>query len=117
MRKVEIDADLLTPKDIKRARVALGGRDPWELLRGEQEDRAVLVAWCQLSRDDPTLTFEQLEDLPFGDFVQTEDEEPDPQMTPGPISNGSSPGTSSVDGSRPELGSVEPDSAAASTSA
>jgi hypothetical protein len=117
IRKVVIDPDLLTPKDFKRARVALGGRDPWELLRGEQqEDRAVLIAWCLLSRDDPDLTFEQLEEAPFGTFVEPDEAEPDPP-TPGPSSNGAAPGGGTAARSKAKRGSSEPDSAAATSSA
>jgi hypothetical protein len=72
-RKVHVDPDLLTPRDFRRARVALGGRDPWEMLRGHQEDRPVLIAWCLLSRDDPDLTFEDVESWSFGEYVIPED--------------------------------------------
>lgn len=91
-QKIRIDADLLTAKDMRRARVALGGRDPWELLRGEQEDRAVLIAWCQLSRDNPGLTWDEVEAMPFGTYVEVEEEEE--QRPP--------EGLSSSNGSRPE---------------
>ena len=118
IRKVVIDPDLLTPKDFKRARVALGGRDPWEVLRGEQEDRAVLIAWCLLSRDAPDLTFGQLEDAPFGTFVEPDEAEvgPDPQ-TPGPTSNGSSPGNDTASKSKPRRAGSKTASAAATSSA
>jgi hypothetical protein len=74
-RKVEADPDQLTPRDFRRARVALGGRDPWEMLRGHEEDRPVLIAWCLLSRDDPDLTFDDVEGWSFGQYILTEGEE------------------------------------------
>lgn len=119
IRRVVIDPDLLTPKDFKRARVALGGRDPFELLQGDrQEDRAVLIAWCQLSRDDPDLSLEQLEETPFGEFIETEaaEGEPDPQ-TGSPASNGSRPVNDSAPKSRAKRVSSEPASDAATSSA
>lgn len=92
MKKVQIDADLLTARDMRRARAALGGKDPWEVLRGEQEDRAVLIAWCLLSRDDPTLTVDQIEEMPFGDFVEVDEEEAErPPPEPRSSTNGSGP--------------------------
>src|SRR5215216_3466295 len=74
-RKVQIDPDLLTPGDFRRGRVALGGRDPWEMLRGHQEDRAVLIGWALLSRDDPTLTLEDVDGWNFGAYIYGEDED------------------------------------------
>jgi hypothetical protein len=92
MNKVRIDADLLTARDMRRARTALGGKDPWEVLRGEQEDRAVLIAWCLLSRDDPALTLEQVEEMPFGDFIEVDEEEDErPSQEPRSSTNGSGP--------------------------
>jgi hypothetical protein len=115
MRKVVVDPDLLTPKDLKRARVALDGRDPWEILRGNQEDRAVLIAWCLLSRDDPGITFEQLEDAPFGTFIESDEDVPDPP-TPGPTNNGTAPGNSIKPASKARPAGSQPESAAATTS-
>jgi hypothetical protein len=99
-RKVHVDPDQLGPRDFRRARVALGGRDPWEMLRGHQEDRPVLIAWCLLSRDDPDLTFEDVESWNFGDYVIPEsfededdgDRPPEAQSS----SNGSGPKKTAV---------------------
>jgi hypothetical protein len=110
MKKVTIDSDLLTPRDMKRARVALNGRDPWEVMNGEREDRAVLIAWCLLSRDDPTITFEQLEEMPFGEFIEVEDEEggSEPPPTPEPVSSGTGLGESSNGNSNKTPAAAEP---------
>jgi hypothetical protein len=105
--KVLIDADLLSAKDMRRARVALGGRDPWELLRGNQEDRAVLIAWCQLSRDNPELTWDAVDEANFGTYVEvTEDEDADRPPE----------GLTSSNGSRPEKNASKPNASAASRS-
>jgi hypothetical protein len=100
-KKVLIGGDLLKPQDMRRARVMLGGRDPWELMRGYQEDRTVLIAWCLLSRDNPDLTWDEVDDQTFGEFVEVpaDDDNDDDERPP--------EGPSSSNGSRPEKQSVK----------
>ena len=118
VKKVPIDGDLLKPKDMRRARVMLGGRDPWDLMRGHQEDRTVLIAWCLLSRDNPDLTWEEVDDLTFGDFVEMPDEEGDDETppTPGPVSD-SEPGMNGSAGSKRKRNVAEREPSSSSSSA
>lgn len=57
----------LKPSDLRRARVVLGGRNPSELLEDPLE-APLLILWCLLSREDPTLTWQQMEDLTFDEI-------------------------------------------------
>ncbi len=66
-RRYRLDADELTPNDIKRARVMLDGKNPWEVLSHE-DDMFTLMIWCLKSRTDPGFTWEQAENTPFGEF-------------------------------------------------
>lgn len=86
--KVVNDPDLLTPRDLSRARKVLG-RDPAELFLF-MEDRTALVIWCTRTRDDPEFTWDQALDTPLSEIVAPPDEEPDPQPASMPASNGSS---------------------------
>src|SRR5215218_410058 len=116
-RKVHIDPDLLTPGDFRRGRVALGGRDPWEMLRGHQEDRAVFIGWALLSRDDPTLTLEDVDGWPFGAYVAEEEGAEDDSDRPpeAPSStNGSGPKRNAAKRNDKPV-SVSPSSAASTT--
>jgi hypothetical protein len=117
-KKVPIDGDLLKPQDMRRARVMLGGRDPWKVMRGYQEDRTVLIAWCLLSRDNPDLTWDEVDDQTFGEFVEVpaddefvevpaDDDDDDERPPEGP---------SSSNGSRPEKQSAKTTDAAPSKS-
>jgi hypothetical protein len=94
-----LNPELLTPRDMQRAKVALaevlGDRDPYDMI----EERATAVPftiWCLRSRVDPSFTWEQALDTPFlGDF------EPfGPPQIPGPAANGGSPGRSTASGSK-----------------
>jgi hypothetical protein len=88
--KVVLDLDQLTPRDFKRARVMLGGRDPGELIE-VHEDRTALIIWCVRSRDDPGFTWDMALDTPWSECVAPDTSEPDPQPASTPASNGSSP--------------------------
>lgn len=80
--KLMVDPDLLTPRDLRRARVALDGRNPFELL-DDPLDRVVLTIWCLVSRDDPSFTWDQAEDMPFSRLeTGGGDTEPDPPTAP-----------------------------------
>jgi hypothetical protein len=81
--KIRVDPDSLTPRDLRRARVVLDGRNPFELL-DDPLDRVVLTIWCLVSRDDSSFTWDQAEDMPFSRLdTAGEDAEPDPQIAPG----------------------------------
>jgi len=79
--KVRLDPDLLTPRDMKRARVILEGRNPFELL-DDPIDRMVLIIWALRSRTDPAFTWAEAEDTPFSDLDTTGDEPPPPRGGP-----------------------------------
>jgi len=123
-KKVPIDGDLLKPIDFRRARVMLGGRDPWELYRGHQEDRTVLIAWCLLSRDNPDLTWDEVDSQTFGEFVEvpddwgTDDEEgAETPPTPGPATSSSSePGTNGNAESKRKRNTAAPEPNSSSSS-
>ena len=88
--KIRLDPDLLTPRDLRRARDILKGRNPFELL-DDPIDRLVLITWCLRSREDASFTWEQAEDTPFSAFEQAEPEQdpPTPGTENGPGNNGS----------------------------
>lgn len=96
--KVVLDSDLLTPGDMKRARVVLGGRNPFELL-DDPIDRVVLVIWCQRSRVDPAFTWAQAEATPFSECVAAGDDRP-PDSEASSSLSGSPPDRSN--GTRPK---------------
>jgi hypothetical protein len=76
-RRYRLDSDELTPNDIKRARVMLKGRNPWEVLAHE-DDMFTLMIWCCKSRTDPSFTWEQAENTPFGEFDPAVPRDPPP---------------------------------------
>jgi hypothetical protein len=96
--KVVLDSDRLTPGDMKRARVVLGGRNPFELL-DDPIDRVVLVIWCQRSRLDPAFSWAQAEATPFSECIAAGDDRP-PDSAANSSSTGSPPARSN--GSRPK---------------
>jgi hypothetical protein len=87
------DASLLTPNDYRRLRVALGGRDPAEVLGADTfEDtmQGLILAWKL--REDPAFTWDQAGDVPPAEVfdMSGRDAEPDPP-TGGPGSPGPEP--------------------------
>ena len=84
--KQVLDADLLTPRDLKAAKVALGGKDVAAMLSDPLE-AITLTIYCLRRRENPDFTWDQAEDTPLGEFKQP-DGPPDPQ-TPEPAGNGS----------------------------
>jgi hypothetical protein len=96
--KIVLDADLLTPADMKRARVVLDGRNPFELL-DDPIDRVVLVIWCMRSRQDPSFTWAQAEATPFGEVQAAGDDRP-PDSAASSSSTGSPPARNN--GNRPK---------------
>jgi hypothetical protein len=96
--RIKLDPDLLTPRDMRRARVVLDGRNPFELL-DDPLDRIVLIIWCLVSRSDPSFTWDQAEDTPFSQ-LDTGSDEPDPQTAP-PGSPGRGAASKPASGSRP----------------
>lgn len=106
----------LTTKDVIRARpmlkeqAGLEHTDPWDLLdeTGDPDLRRALVIWCVKSRTNPTFTWDQAMETPFG-AMYPDDEEPEATPpTPGPTSSGSGPGESSNGGSRRRRPAAEP---------
>jgi hypothetical protein len=99
LAKVRLDPDLLTFRDMKRARVVLNGRNPWELL-GDPDERGPLIVWCLRSRTDPAFTWDDAEDTNFGQLEQAGTGEPPPQRGGKPGSSGRAPATSKVSRSK-----------------
>jgi hypothetical protein len=116
--KPRLDPDELTPADMRRAKVALGGRNPYELM-SDPVDLFPLLIWCLRSRTDPDFTWEQAEATRFGDFDMGGggDAEPDPQIG-GPGSPGPEAEPKPASGSRTRRASSAsaPSSAPTSTS-
>jgi hypothetical protein len=91
--KPRLDAGMLTPADMRRARERLGG-DPYEYLtEGESEDRQIFLIWCYFSRTRPDFTLDDAANTPYGEFDMSGDDEPDPPI-PSPDANGVSPASS-----------------------
>jgi hypothetical protein len=95
--KLRLDPNELTPGDLKRARVALDGRNPWELLE-DPLDAMILAIWCFKSREDPTFTFEDAENVKLGEFDMSGQ---GPPPIPGGGANGASPGNDAEPASPP----------------
>jgi hypothetical protein len=76
-RRYRLDPDELTPKDMKRARVMLGGKNPWELMEDDDE-KLTLIIWCLKSRAQPDLTWAQAEETPFSEFDPAVPRDPPP---------------------------------------
>lgn len=109
------DPGILTSNDLKRCKVALGGRSPYELLTDPDEMFAVLILALAL-RSDPGATLEWAADQPLGDwFDMTGGSEPDPR-TAAPGSPGPGAATSGGSGSRQKRASGAPAPSSASTS-
>jgi hypothetical protein len=108
--RLRLDPDLLTPHDLRRARDVLDGRNPWELL-DDPIDRVTLTIWCLLSRDDPSFTWDQADNSPFGLFDTAGD---DDRRPPPVTQSGSSTGTAPAkrNGAKPK---GSPPSAASTT--
>jgi hypothetical protein len=85
--KPVLNPDLLTPRDLARARDALPGVDVSAML-SDPIDMITLTIFCLRRRDDPEFTWDQALDTPMSEFSQVEG----PPQTPPPASNGSSPG-------------------------
>lgn len=104
----KLDPDLLTPRDLLRAQDMLDelgdgdklkGADIYEVMANRTR-RAGVIIWCLKSRTDPSFTFEQALDTPYGEF-DVEDDEPDPPTGP-PGSPGPAPAASGPAASKPK---------------
>ena len=78
----------LNTQDIRRARVALDGKDPFSLINGDREDMLAVLVFCLRSRTDPAFTWAQAQAMPFGEMNLTidsdEGEVPPPTRPPTP---------------------------------
>lgn len=74
--KLQLNPDLLTPRDMKRARKMLEGKNPYELM-DDPDEAMILTIWCLRSRTDPTFTYDQAENTPFGEFEVPEQGPPE----------------------------------------
>lgn len=92
--KIPLKAEILTLRDLKRAKVVLEGRDPFEVLgSGEQLEIAQLIGWCVRSRDDPEYGWDDAADLNLSDFEFGGDSD-EPPPTASPAEPGGSDATS-----------------------
>jgi hypothetical protein len=108
------DVNLLTPNDLRRLRVKLGGRSPQELLTGELEDVFQTLILAYKLREDRDFTWEQAGDVaPAEVFDMSGDAGPPP--TPPPESSTSSGGTAGGSSSRKKPTASEPAPSSAST--
>ena len=103
--KIRLDPAQLTPRDLKRAQVALKGQNPWELLE-DPLDALILTIFCLRSRDDPEFTYEDALDVPLGDFELVNEEEPPPPSPATPSLNGSPAASESGKGRKPSRSSA-----------
>ena len=103
--KLILSPDSLSNKDMRRARVMLGGRNPWEVL-DEDDNRITLVIWCLKSRTNPDYTWEEADECPFSEF-QAPDDSPPAQGTTQKASSR---------GSKPKVGTSDESSASSPTS-
>ena len=99
--KLRPDPDLLSSADMRRARAMLktlhgdDAPDPYELLTASTfEDRLSIIVWCLRSRTSPDFTWEQAENISFGELDLSTDEPPPP------IGPGGSPGPTSAKNTR-----------------
>jgi hypothetical protein len=105
-RSKRIDPETVTPRDMLRAEamladyddsglpVPLPSREPYGLMR-HGIHRVALTAWCVRSREDPSFTYGDALDVPYGEHNDDdEDEEPDPQTPPADGAKPSSSGQS-----------------------
>lgn len=108
-----LTSDELSPRDLKRAKVMLDGRNPWEVL-DDDEDRLTLIMWCLKSRHIPGFTWEQAEETTYGEFLPPTEV---PPPTPASDSSGSSKTTPAGNASdeTPQPTMPERDSAHSST--
>lgn len=81
-----LDANLLTPRDLKQAKGALGGQDVAKML-DDPIDSITLAIFCLRRRSDPDFSWDDALDTPLSAFNKPE-QPPDPP-TPSPGSNGS----------------------------
>lgn len=100
MPKVRFATGTLKLRDLKRAKVMLGGRDPFELM-DDQLDAMTLTLWCVRSRTDPSYTWEQAEDASLDDFETIEDDDAPPPPTAAPTTSGNTRGASNGTGTKP----------------
>lgn len=92
--KIRLDPSQLTMADLRRAKAALDGRNPWELL-DDPIEAVVITIFCLRSRDDPEFTMDDAALVPMGEFEMAEDTEP-PPPTAEPEPSGTGPGSDDV---------------------
>ncbi len=109
--KLQLNPDLLTPRDMKRARKMLEGKNPYELM-DDPDEAMILTIWCLRSRTDPTFTYDQAENTPFGEF---EVPEQGPPETATPSKPGPKPKGVAKSESKAKLSVVEPKSSSENT--
>jgi hypothetical protein len=110
------DPSQLTPNDLRRLRVALGGRNPQEVLgSGVFEDVFQATILAHKLRDDASFTWERAGDIPPNTMFDMSGGEP-PPPTPPSDEPGSRPGTPGGSPSRKRrTGSAPAPGSAAST--
>jgi hypothetical protein len=77
--KPVLNPDLLTPRDLARARDALPGVDVSAML-SDPIDMITLTIFCLRRRDDPEFTWDQALDTPMSEFSQPVPNVPPPTL-------------------------------------
>ncbi len=101
--KLVLNPDLLTPRDMMRARVMLEGKNPYEML-DDADNVIVLTIWCLRTRTNPDFTWEDALDTPFSEFEVPE--ETPPEIAPA-LNSGSMKRRGAKTVSKPKQNAVE----------
>jgi len=113
--KLPLDPGILTPGDMKRLKVSLGGQSPTELMNDAGTLWQVLLLAVKL-RTDPAFTFEQAEETPLGSVFDVTGGGPPTSPSPSGTAGSSRPSLPAGGGSRKKRTSSAPaPSSAAST--
>lgn len=102
--RLVVDPDKICLRDMQRARVMLGGENPWEVLgnRKDPERRIALIIWMLRSRTEPDYTLDDALDAPASSYAMADDDPEPPRdwddQDPNPVGASGSPGP---DASRP----------------
>jgi hypothetical protein len=111
--KILVDFSTLTLRDLARARVILGGVDPYEVASGE--GIVQLVVWCKRSRTQPDLPWDAALDVEVGELEWPASRERPP--TPTRASSGKSKTTRVGRSSGRKRNGSEPEPSSAPTTA
>jgi hypothetical protein len=113
--KQRLDPEVLTPRDMQRAKAGpLRGRSAYELM-GDPEEMFPLIIWCLRSRDDPGFTWEQALDTPFSNYDMAGGQSPPESPTPAPSGSTPRPSGGKRSKTKPAVSAAAPSSGSTST--